>query len=129
MKLGAVIIETGKAQAAPKSTRTAPITARSRKPGCLKRNTSARSQEKSARNRSLTEEQQASSQKSRTRARVEHVFGAMTNGMGGIRTIGSARAHVQIGLMNLAGIQHPARGAADPQKYWGFDRVIAPAAG
>ena len=41
--------------------------------------------------------------KSKTRSRVEHVFGHIQNSMGGkmIRTIGAARAHVQIGLMNL----------------------------
>jgi len=42
--------------------------------------------------------------KSSTRARIEHVFGAMENEMGGIslRTIGLARAMVGVGLMNLA---------------------------
>ena len=41
--------------------------------------------------------------RSKTRSRVEHVFGHIQNSMGGkmIRTIGVARAHVQIGLMNL----------------------------
>jgi hypothetical protein len=36
--------------------------------------------------------------------RVEHVFGDMTNSMGGIfiRTIGKTRAHTQIALMNFA---------------------------
>lgn len=42
--------------------------------------------------------------KSRMRARVEHVVGAMENEMGGIflRTIGMARAVVGVGLMALA---------------------------
>lgn len=40
--------------------------------------------------------------KSKTRARVEHVFGAQ-HAMGGhiVRTIGLARAKVKIGMMNL----------------------------
>ncbi len=52
----------------------------------------------------LTEEQTTSNKaKSRIRARVEHVFGHMQTAMGGmmIRSIGFARAHVAIGLMNL----------------------------
>jgi transposase, IS5 family len=53
----------------------------------------------------LTDEQKASNKiKSKTRARVEHVFGHMQTAMGGmlIRSIGMARAHVAIGLMNLS---------------------------
>lgn len=40
---------------------------------------------------------------SRVRARVEHVFGAQVNDMGGVlvRTIGIARARVKIGMKNL----------------------------
>ena len=52
----------------------------------------------------LTDEQNASNKvKSKVRARVEHVFGHMQTAMGGmlIRSIGFARAHVAIGLMNL----------------------------
>ncbi len=52
----------------------------------------------------LTKEQKASNrEKSRTRARVEHVFGFMTNSMKGmyIRTIGYTRATAKIGLTNL----------------------------
>lgn len=52
----------------------------------------------------LTDEQKASNKvKSKIRARVEHVFGHMQTSMGGmlIRSIGMARAHVAIGLMNL----------------------------
>lgn len=39
----------------------------------------------------------------RIRCRIEHVFGFMTNSMGGklIRTVGLARANLKIGLMNL----------------------------
>ena len=60
--------------------------------------------EKSYRNRPLTEAQKASNkEKSKVRARVEHVFGAMTNEMGGIlvRVIGMVRATAKVGLMNL----------------------------
>ena len=85
--------------------------------------------EKGARNQPLTEEQQASNrEKSKTRVRVEHVFGTITNDMRGIciRTIGSARAHVQIGLMNLTfNIKRVV--VLIRQKHWDFDRVIAPA--
>jgi len=52
----------------------------------------------------LTEAQKASNhEKSRTRARVEHVFGFMTNSMKEmfIRTIGYTRATAKIGLANL----------------------------
>ena len=51
----------------------------------------------------LSEEQKASNRvKSKTRARVEHVFDAQ-HAMGGhlVRTIGLARAKVKIGMMNL----------------------------
>lgn len=63
------------------------------------------------------------------RERAEHVFGTMTNDMRGIciRTIGSARAHVQIGLMNLTcNIRRVA--VLIRKKRRGFDRIIAPAA-
>lgn len=59
--------------------------------------------EKGTRGHPLTEEQKASNRvKSKTRARVEHVFGAQ-QAMGGhvVRTIGLARAWVKIGMMNL----------------------------
>jgi len=52
----------------------------------------------------LTAEQQAQNRRrSKTRSRVEHVFGFQQNSMGGklVRTIGLARAQVKIGLMNL----------------------------
>ena len=61
--------------------------------------------EKGYRNKPLTEEQKENKrEKSRVRARVEHVFGHMTNSFGGIfvRTIGISRARCQIGLKNLA---------------------------
>ena len=54
--------------------------------------------------KALTDEQKASNKvKSKLRARVEHVFGHMQTVLGGmlIRSIGFARAHVAIGLMNL----------------------------
>ena len=60
--------------------------------------------ERAYRNSPLTDAQKKSNtQKSRIRARVEHVFGAMENEMGGIflRSIGKARAATGIMLMNL----------------------------
>ena len=61
--------------------------------------------EKGYRNKPLTEEQKKSNrEKSRVRARVEHVFGFMTVSMGGlfIRTIGMLRAKAEIARRNLA---------------------------
>ena len=55
-------------------------------------------------NKPLTEEQKANNkEKSRTRARVEHLFGFVENSMNGsfIRTIGITRAKAKIGMMNL----------------------------
>jgi len=60
---------------------------------------------KAHRNRPLTQrEQQGNRTRSKVRARVEHVFGAQTNDMGGtlVRSIGIARAKARIGLKNLA---------------------------
>ena len=54
--------------------------------------------------RKLTEEQrEANREKSRTRSRVEHIFGFMENTMHRlyIRTVGLARATAVIGLINL----------------------------
>lgn len=59
--------------------------------------------EKGVRGKPLTEEQKASNNiKSKTRVRVEHVFGSQAQ-MGGhiIRTIGIVRARVKIAMMNL----------------------------
>ena len=61
--------------------------------------------EKGTKNKPLTDEQKASNrEKSRVRARVEHVFGYITRFMGGmtIRTIGIARAKREICGINLA---------------------------
>jgi IS5 family transposase len=61
--------------------------------------------EKGTKNKPLTEEQKASNrEKSRVRARVEHIFGYITRFMGGIyiRTIGMERAEREICGMNLA---------------------------
>ena len=61
--------------------------------------------EKGEKNRPLTEEQKANNrEKSRIRARVEHVFGHMHTSMGGLtlRCIGIARAESHIVLRNLA---------------------------
>ena len=60
--------------------------------------------EKGYRNKPLTEEQKLSNrQKSKTRARVEHVFGFMEQSMNGlfIRSVGIVRATGIIGLINL----------------------------
>lgn len=60
--------------------------------------------EKGYRNTPLTDEQKESNHhKSRTRARVEHIFGFIENSMHGsfIRTIGIKRATAVVGLMNL----------------------------
>jgi transposase, IS5 family len=60
--------------------------------------------ERAYRNHPLTEDQKESNRtKSKTRARVEHVFGAWVMVMGGklLRTIGLANAKVQLGLKNL----------------------------
>ncbi len=59
---------------------------------------------KGKRNQPLNERQKlANRNKSKVRARVEHVFGSMHNEQGGmfIRVIGQVRAEVKIGLMNL----------------------------
>ena len=61
--------------------------------------------EKGYRNRPLTDEQRESNrEKSRIRARVEHIFGHMTNSMGGMttRAIGIKRTTCVITLKNLA---------------------------
>lgn len=60
--------------------------------------------EKGYRNKKLTDEQKASNrEKSRTRARVEHVFGFMEQSMNGLflRSVGMVRATSIIGLINL----------------------------
>jgi hypothetical protein len=45
------------------------------------------------------------------RVRVEHVFGAQTNDMGGtlVRTIGLVRAKAKIGMKNLAYMSYPSQ--------------------
>ena len=60
--------------------------------------------EKGYRNKPLTEEQKANNrEKSKTRARVEHVFGFMEQSVNGlmVRSVGIVRATGVIGLMNL----------------------------
>ncbi len=83
--------------------------------------------EKGARNHPLTEAQKFSNkEKSRVRARVEHVFGSMTNELGGItiRTIGYGRAKIQIGLLNL--VYNIKRVVTLIRKgYFSFSRVVA----
>ncbi|WP_072015961.1 transposase [Leptolyngbya sp. KIOST-1] len=60
--------------------------------------------ERAYRNRPLTEEQRtANRERSKTRAKVEHVFGGFVTSMGGkaVRSIGLARAQTQLGLKKL----------------------------
>jgi IS5 family transposase len=60
---------------------------------------------KGKRGKPLTEQAKASNRtKSSVRVRVEHIFGAQTNDMGGtlVRTIGMVRAKARIGMKNLA---------------------------
>ena len=60
---------------------------------------------KAKRGKPLTAQARGSNRtRSRERVRVEHVFGAQANDMGGtlVRTIGLARARTKIGLKNLA---------------------------
>ena len=60
---------------------------------------------KGKRGKPLTEQAQKSNRtKSSVRVRVEHIFGAQANDMGGtiVRTIGLARAKAKIGMKNLA---------------------------
>ncbi|MFH0898836.1 MAG: IS5 family transposase [bacterium] len=60
--------------------------------------------EKGYRNKPLTDNQKISNkEKSKTRARVEHIFGFVENSMNGsfVRTIGIVRAKAKIGMMNL----------------------------
>ena len=60
---------------------------------------------KGKRSKPLTEQAKGSNRtKSSVRVRVEHVFGAQTNDMGGtlVRTIGMVRAKAKIGMKNLA---------------------------
>jgi IS5 family transposase len=72
---------------------------------CIPKGVKNRIHEKGNRNKPLTKTQKRNNKaKSHIRARVEHVFGMMTNTMKGItvRSIGIARACFNIGLMNLA---------------------------
>ena len=60
---------------------------------------------KGHRNKPLTERQeQGNKTRSKIRVRVEHIFGAQSNDMGGtlVRSIGIVRAKTRIGLKNLA---------------------------
>jgi transposase, IS5 family len=60
--------------------------------------------EKGYRNKPLTDQQkQSNNEKSKTRARVEHVFGFNEQSMKGllVRSVGKARATGIIGLINL----------------------------
>jgi IS5 family transposase len=64
----------------------------------------SRVNEKGYRNKKLTDAQRESNrEKSKVRARVEHIFGFIENSMNGsfIRTIGIERAKMKIGMMNM----------------------------
>ena len=59
---------------------------------------------KGRRNKPLTKrEQHGNNIRSKVRVRVEHIFGAQSNDMGGtlVRSIGLVRAKAKIGLKNL----------------------------
>jgi IS5 family transposase len=65
----------------------------------------SRVHQRANRNHPLSQAQEnANRQKSRVRARIEHVFGAQQNSPGGriVRTIGIVRAKAKIGLQNFA---------------------------
>ena len=65
----------------------------------------SRVHKKGSRAKALTEsEKKANTKKSKIRARVEHVFGSITNEQGGLfsRVIGFARNSVKVGMMNIA---------------------------
>ncbi len=84
--------------------------------------------EKGMRGKPLSQEQKAANrQKSKIRAKVEHVFGAMEHEMAGlfVRTIGLARAKVQVGLKNLAYNLKRVE-VLMRNKFFDFARVTAP---
>jgi IS5 family transposase len=88
----------------------------------------SRIHERAYRNKPLTEQQRKTNRlKSTVRARIEHVYGTMTNSFGGkiIRSIGLARAKVNIALLNLTynifRLEFLIR-----SKFFTFDRLIAP---
>jgi transposase, IS5 family len=65
----------------------------------------SRIHQRASRGHALSKAQQkANGQKSKIRARIEHVFGAQQTSPGGriVRTIGIMRAKAKIGLQNLA---------------------------
>jgi hypothetical protein len=65
----------------------------------------SRIHQRASRNHALSKAQEnANHQKSKIRARIEHVFGAQQTSPGGriVRTIGIVRAKAKIGLQNLA---------------------------
>lgn len=70
-----------------------------------KKGLNSRIHRKGHRNKPLSEREKRSNKtRSKVRARVEHVFGAQSNDMGGtlVRSIGLVRARARIGLKNLA---------------------------
>ena len=72
--------------------------------GLAERGYRSRIHRRAARNRPLSaREMQGNATRSRTRARIEHVFAHQVTAMGGklVRTIGIARARMKIGMQNL----------------------------
>lgn len=64
----------------------------------------SRVHKKGIRNKPLSErDQEANTKKSKIRARIEHVFGSISNEQGGLysRVIGIARTKVKVGMMNI----------------------------
>ena len=81
---------------------------------------------KGHRDKPLSErEKRGNKARSKVRARVEHVFGAQSNDMGGtlVRSIGLVRARARIGLKNLA-LQHAPPGAAGAPRRGGANVMV-----
>ena len=85
--------------------RTAPIGRRRSRRSSKEKGLNSRIHRKGHRDKPLSErEKRGNKARSKVRARVEHVFGAQSNDMGGtlVRSIGLVRARARIGLKNLA---------------------------
>jgi IS5 family transposase len=81
-----------------------PILAKTKRKSSANTKSTTRFMQRGIRNKPLTDEQKASNnEKSKTRARVEHVFGFMEHSMNRlyVRSIGMARANGFVGLVNL----------------------------
>lgn len=79
---------------------TRPIVTQTREQALARAGYRSHIHRKGSRKRALNEREQAANrQRSKVRARVEHIFAQQANRL--IRTIGIARAEVKIGMMNL----------------------------